>query len=75
MDTVTFTVTGKCLSCGAPLNVPQGEEYSSGDLIECLECGEKNDYDMVREATREQARPQAEEIARAHLRELLRKKF
>jgi hypothetical protein len=42
-----------CLFCGLPLQGPEDAEYSSGDLIECTECGEHNDYDSVLQVAKE----------------------
>lgn len=47
MKDFDFTITARYLFCGVPPQGPEDAEYSSGDLIECLECGEGNDFDSV----------------------------
>lgn len=42
-----YAVTLKCLFCGATLYSEKETKYSSGDLINCKNCGEKNDYDSL----------------------------
>ena len=32
----------------------EGKEYSSGDMIECTECHEMNDYESVMEIAKEE---------------------
>lgn len=49
----SYTVEVKCLFCEATLKKGKHDEYKSGDLIECSNCGEKNDYDAVLEVAKE----------------------
>lgn len=43
-----------CLFCDAPLTKKDNEEFHSGDLIKCQNCGEENDYESVLEIAKEQ---------------------
>jgi hypothetical protein len=43
----------RCLFCEAALMVDKKKQYSSGDMLKCVECGELNDYDSVLVVARE----------------------
>lgn len=68
MDIPAFEVTLVCLFCGAPLKGPEDAEYFSGDLIECRQCGEQNDYDSVLEVAKEKGMEHVKETAEEQLR-------
>jgi hypothetical protein len=57
-----------CLFCGVILEGPEDVEYSSGDLIECTQCGEQNDYDSVLQVAKEKGVQQAKEAIEEQLR-------
>ncbi|WP_157679902.1 hypothetical protein [Nitrosococcus watsonii] len=60
-----------CLFCNSPLQGPEDAEYASGDVIECNECGESNDYDSVVEVAKEKGVEEvSEEIQRQLKKEL-----
>lgn len=71
MDIPGIKVTLMCLFCGAPLKGPEDAEYSSGDLIECTQCGEENDYDSVIAVAKEKGVQQL----KGALEEQLQKEF
>ena len=48
-----YKIDVECLFCKAPLQVEEGVESSSGDLIKCSSCGEMNDYDSALEVAKE----------------------
>ncbi len=53
VNSIEQKVTLVCLFCGLPFQRPEDTEYASGDMIECSECGEFNDYDSVIEVAKE----------------------
>lgn len=50
-----FTITLKCFYCDCSLEGPKEQEYRSGDMIKCSECGELNDYDSLIDVAKEEA--------------------
>ena len=56
-----------CLFCGLTLEGPEDVEYSSGDLIECRQCGEQNDYDSVLQVAKEKGVQQVKEAIEEEL--------
>lgn len=50
-----YTITLKCFFCDSPLKGPEEQEYRSGDMIKCSECGELNDYDSLIYVAKEEA--------------------
>lgn len=67
MDIPRFTVTLKCLFCGAALEGQEGADYQSGDLIKCTKCGEENDYESVLDVAKEEGMNQAKEMVEDRL--------
>jgi len=67
MDIPSFEVELVCLFCGSPLKGPVDAQYTSGDLIECNECHELNDYDSVLEVAKEKGIKQVKEKAQEHI--------
>lgn len=53
MDIDPISIELRCLFCDAVLKGPEDSEFEPGDLIECLSCGEGNDYDSVIEIAKE----------------------
>ncbi len=68
MEIPSFEVELVCLFCGAPLKGPIGAQYTSGDLIECYNCHEHNDYDSVLEVAKEKGLEHVKEAAQEQLR-------
>ena len=50
----SFTVHLKCLFCDSPLEGKKDKEYSAGDMLECQNCHELNDYDSLLEIAKEE---------------------
>ncbi|MCX4188351.1 hypothetical protein [Methylophaga sp. OBS4] len=53
MDIAPISVEITCLFCDSPLTGEEDANFESGDMIECAECGESNDYDSVLEVAKE----------------------
>lgn len=53
MDIPNINISLKCLFCKSVLTAEEGSGFQSGDLIECNECHEMNDYDSVLEVAKE----------------------
>ncbi|QIL88591.1 hypothetical protein GNX18_01505 [Microbulbifer sp. SH-1] len=66
-----YTIEVVCLFCDAALKVEEGKEYQSGDMIECSECGESNDYDSVLDIAEEKG----VELAKNELEKELKSTF
>jgi phage FluMu protein Com len=67
----SYSIEVKCLFCDATLKSEDGQEYQSGDMIKCSECGELNDYDSVLEVAKEQG----VELVKNELEKELKSKF
>jgi len=50
----SYSIKVKCLFCDATLTTKEDQEYQSGDMIECSNCGELNDYDSVLDIAKEE---------------------
>lgn len=50
-----YSIEVKCLFCDATLTTQEGQEYQSGDMVECSNCSELNDYDSVLDIAKEEA--------------------
>ncbi len=59
MEDKSFEISLKCLFCDSPLKGDSEQEFESGDMIECMECHELNDYDSVKEIAIEEGTEQA----------------
>lgn len=68
-------VTLVCLFCGVPLQGPEDAEYSSGDLIKCIQCNEENDYDSVFEVAKEKVTREATKAVQDQLNKTIKKLF
>lgn len=42
-----YSITLTCLFCDSPLQKEEDQEFQSGDLIKCKNCGQDNDYDSL----------------------------
>ena len=49
----SYSIELKCLFCDTTLKTEVEQEYQSGDMIKCSECGELNDYDSVLDVAKE----------------------
>lgn len=67
----SFTVELKCLFCDCPLEGDSEQEFSSGDLIECQNCNELNDYDSLIEVAKEEGISIVKNQVDAHLKQTL----
>ena len=63
MENKQFTISLKCLFCDCELQGDTEKEFSSGDLLECQECGELNDYNALIDV----AADEGKELAEKHL--------
>jgi len=70
-----FNITLICLFCGAPLEGPEDKEYSSGDLIECSQCEEPNDYDSLIEVAKEKGVEKVSKEVEDHIKNKFSKLF
>ena len=50
-----YTINLKFFFCDSSLKGPEEQEYRSGDMIRCSECGELNDYDSLLDVAKEEA--------------------
>ncbi len=75
MEDKSFEISLKCLFCDLPLKADSEKEFDSGDMIECLECHELNDYDSVKEVAIEDGTEQATEYATKELKKSFKKLF
>ena len=53
MDIPDIKISLKCLFCKSDIMAEEGKQYQSGDMIECRECHEMNDYDSLMEVAKE----------------------
>lgn len=70
-----FTVSLKCLFCDSTLEGDSENEYNSGDLIECQECKELNDYDSLIEVASEEGKELVGEYAKEEISKIVKKLF
>ncbi|MBN28042.1 MAG: hypothetical protein CL578_23790 [Alteromonadaceae bacterium] len=75
MEDKSFEVSLNCLFCDSPLAGDTEKELNSGDLIECTECHELNDYDSVREIAIDKGKEQIVEYAKNEIQKSIKKLF
>jgi len=75
MKDKSFEVTLKCLFCDSPLQGDTDQELNSGDMIECLECHELNDYDSVKDVAIDEGEEQVKQYAEDEISKMLKKTF
>lgn len=75
MDIDPISIELRCLFCDAVLEGPEDAELNSGDLIECIACGEGNDYDSVLEVAKEKGVEQMTDEVKVQLEKKLKKMF
>ncbi|MEI8620053.1 hypothetical protein P4S66_03820 [Pseudoalteromonas sp. B129b] len=75
MNNKKFTISLKCLFCDSELQNDSEIEFSSGDMLECKECGELNDYDALVDVAVDEGKELAEKYAKEEIEKMLKKTF
>ena len=75
MEDTTFTIELKCLFCDVVLQGDTDIELSSGDMIECQECNEKNDYDSLIQIAKEEGVEKVSKQTKSEIEKILKKAF
>jgi hypothetical protein len=70
-----FKVSLKCLFCDCELQGNTEKEFSSGDMLECQECGELNDYDALIDVAVDEGKEIAAKYAKEEIQKMLKKAF
>jgi hypothetical protein len=70
-----FKVSLKCLFCDCELQGNTEKEFSSGDMLECQECGELNDYDALIDVAADEGKEIAAKYAKEEIEKMLKKAF
>lgn len=71
----SFTVELKCLFCDCPLEGDSEKEYVSGDMLECQNCHELNDYDALIDVAAEEGKELVADYAQKEIEKMLKKAF
>ncbi|MEZ8547362.1 MULTISPECIES: hypothetical protein [Vibrio] len=71
MKDKSFTVELKCLFCDCVLEGDTDIEYSSGDMLECQNCHEFNDYDALIDVAIEEGESLVAEYANKEIEKTL----
>lgn len=69
MEFEDIRITLRCLFCKSNLTGNEDKEYTSGDLIECKECGELNDYDSLIEVAIEVGKKKLKDMIEIDLKD------
>ena len=75
MEDKNFTVELTCLFCGCVLQGDTEAEYVSGDMIECQDCHELNDYDALIDIASEKGKEVVSEYAMNEVEAALKNMF
>ncbi|NMP04743.1 hypothetical protein HHE94_18740 [Pseudoalteromonas arctica] len=75
MEDKQFTISLKCLFCDCELRGDSEVEFSSGDMLECKECGELNDYDALIDVAVDEGKEFAAKYAKEEIEKMLKKTF
>lgn len=75
MENKQFKVSLKCLFCDCELQGNTEKEFSSGDMLECQECGELNDYDALIDVAADEGKEIAAKYAKEEIEKMLKKAF
>ena len=75
MEDKQFTIHLKCLFCDCELQGDSEAVLSSGDMLECQECGEFNDYDALIDVAADEGKEVAEKYAKEEIEKMLKKAF
>jgi hypothetical protein len=70
-----FKVSLKCLFCDCELQGNTEKEFSSGDMLECQECGELNDYNALIDVAADEGKEIAAKYAKEEIEKMLKKAF
>ena len=73
MEDKSFTVNLKCLFCDSPLEGDTEKEYSSGDMLECQNCKELNDYDALIDVAADEGKAIVADYAMDEISKMLKK--
>ncbi|MGR5154695.1 hypothetical protein [Photobacterium swingsii] len=71
MNDKSFTIELKCLFCDCVLEGDSNKEYSSGDMLECQNCREFNDYDALIDVAAEEGEALVAEYAKKEIEKTL----
>lgn len=64
----------KCLFCfSTDFNIPEDYKPQSGDMIQCANCGRKNDYDSMMRVVTKEGEEWAKEVAEKQVKDALKK--
>jgi len=72
MEDKSFNISLKCLFCDCDLKGDTEREYNSGDLIECQECKELNDYNSLIEIASEEGKDLVKEYAKDEISKVMK---
>ena len=75
MKDKSFTVDLKCFFCDCPLEGDAEKEYISGDMLECQNCHELNDYDALIDVAAEEGKELVADYAQKEIGKTLKKAF
>lgn len=75
MENKSFTVELKCLFCDCALEEDTNKEYSSGDMFECQNCHELNDYDALIDVAAEEGESLVAEYTKKEIEKTLGNMF
>ncbi|WP_419832150.1 hypothetical protein [Endozoicomonas atrinae] len=75
MEDMNFSIELKCLFCDSVLKGDPEAELSSGDMVECQECRELNDYDALIDIASEEGKERVAEVAVSEIEKMLKKAF
>lgn len=75
MENKKITIPLKCLFCDCELKGDTEKEFSSGDMLECQECGELNDYDALIDVAVDEGKELAEKYAKEEIEKILKRGF
>lgn len=75
MKDKTFTVQLKCLFCDCPLEGDTEKEFSSGDMLECQNCHELNDYDALIDVAADEGKALVADYAKSEIEKMLKNTF
>ncbi|MBU3825185.1 MAG: hypothetical protein H9917_10235 [Candidatus Oceanisphaera merdipullorum] len=75
MEDKRFTIPLKCFFCDCELQGDSETEFSSGDMLECQECGEFNDYDALIDVVADESKKLAKQYAKEEIENIFKKAF
>lgn len=75
MKDKSFTVELKCLFCDCSLEGDSEKEFVSGDMLECQNCHELNDYDALIDVAAEEGKELVADYAQNEIEKMLKKAF